>query len=74
MKMQKNGLDRSRFGVIIPAAAVPSAVKRHVLKRRALALGQKLPVRGLDLLLIFKKDIGWEELKAEFDKIKSKLR
>ncbi len=69
LKFVPNKLAYDRYGVIIPAAAVRSAVARHRLKRRLLALAAKLPASGRDLLFLVRKDMAWRELQAEFAKM-----
>jgi len=47
-KIRKNGLDISRFGVILGIKIEKSAVKRHVLKRRIYTiLERKFSIRSL---------------------------
>jgi ribonuclease P protein component len=52
VKTRPNGLDRARFAVIVPAAAVPAAVRRHQLKRWMLGRIPRSGRPGTDILFI----------------------
>lgn len=52
IKFSGNDLGFNRFGVIISSKAEPKSARRHLIKRKILAVAKEIPNQSVDFLVI----------------------
>lgn len=56
IKTKKNELPYARWAVVISKATIKSSVQRHRVKRQVLGVAEKQLARGLDVVVVVRKD------------------
>jgi len=57
IKVKKNSTGENRFGVVVGVSSIKSAARRNFWRRRAKSVLVATPVKGFDVLVIFRSRV-----------------
>lgn len=71
LRYLQNNKNEARFAIVVSAKDIKKATQRNTLRRRAREIIRLSPLLtpGFDYLFIFKKEMGFSELKEKIEKL-----